>query len=838
MKPGRFTPTLLVCGLLGMSAGAATSVAAETVAARDLGIPVTSANLISYRAARGWGHDGGDLLCWVTTAESGGHFSAMDLGSGSVLTYPLNHLEGYPIVFGSDRRVYVGSTSGEVMRWDPRARSWGAVGKPLFAVPGRGVNHVRALCEGPGRWLYAGSCTGERARIHMDTAEVQKLPEPAEKGYWYVSAVAALPDGRIAFGFGHVARLLVYDPAKGKDTGQWLPQGWTEDGFCVNLLMGRSVLYASHSPSGRQAAFDTATGRFLGKVPWPDAVSGQQWSKWIHSSGYGSAIDFYLLPGTDTVVNCDGGRVYQFDPTRPDLPASVPTAEFVPPPELELELRWSVTTDCRVLEYDARRLHVVRSLTPAQPTVARGLHGLGTGPDGKVYGGAFQSTMLFCHDPATGRTTLLGDHHPGWSGETYSFTVRGQELICASYTNGAIVAYDPAKPWECEVGRMINPRRIGFLGQRVYRPLKHVRRGRRQGLERRPRRLGNYRRRRGVRGSGDSADRGHRAARGAARRRAVVGQPAAGVQQRPVAVVGRHGESGTRAGARLPFPLVSATLIDKGPPGRVLLAGGKELAVCCADEAGRIAILARHPSPVPCDASLGLERPGRGGRGERLRGGGPPDRRRPALLPHAAGTPLGLHDRRRRRVLPQRHALDDSSDPEVGDAALVPRARPFPLEEASWRGSDRMRFTLAIANGHVRFPRRALSVFVWAPTMVLIIGSRLSVSGRELGQAAEPAQEVGVTLLTASTRLEFTSPAQGLLLRRLVDIPTGTEFLPHAGAGRSVWEVVLLNGERKLCAVKARPGASFATERDESGATVYRLSWPKLDLPDAPAPWT
>src|SRR3990172_7588798 len=91
---------------------------------------------------------------------------------------------------GSDRRVYVGSTSGEGLRWDPQSKSWGALGKPLFAVPGRGVNHVRALCEGPGCWLYAGSCTGERARIHLDTAEVQKLPEPAEKGNWYVSAVA------------------------------------------------------------------------------------------------------------------------------------------------------------------------------------------------------------------------------------------------------------------------------------------------------------------------------------------------------------------------------------------------------------------------------------------------------------------------------------------------------------------------------------------------------------------------------------------------------------------------------------------------------------------------
>jgi len=385
--------------------------------------------------------------------------------------------------------------------------------------------------------------------------------------------------------------------------GQWLPQGWTEDGFCINLLAGRSVLYASHFPSGRRAAFDTATGRFLGKVPWPDAVSGQQWSKWIHSSGYGSGIDFYLLPGTDTVVNCDGQRVYQFDPRRPDLPASVPAAEFVPPPELELELRWSVTTDCRVLEYDSRRLNVIRSLTPAQPTVARGLHGLGTGPDGKVYGGAYQSTMLFCHDPATGRTTLLGDHHPGWSGETYSFAVCGPELICASYTNGAIVAYDPAKPWECEVGRMINPRRIGFLGQRVYRPYNTcvAEDGKVWSV--------------GPAGWGTTGG-GVAYADPVALRTDATALPEA-----PHDVVPLLGNRllvccsgllrwwdgiGNRelAQAPSPFPLASATLIDKGPPGRVLLASAQELAVCCADEAGRIEILAKHPSPVPCARAL------------------------------------------------------------------------------------------------------------------------------------------------------------------------------------------------------------------------------------------
>ncbi len=576
---------------------------AEPVPARDLGVPITAANLISYRAAPSLGPDGGDLLCWVTTAESGGHFSAMDLASGTVLTYPLNHLEAYPIVFGSDGRVYVGSTSGEVMRWDPGSRAWGPLGKALFAVPGRGVNHVRCLVEGRDGWLYAGSCTGERARIHMGTGEIQRLPAPEETGNWYVSSVAALPDGRIAFGFGHTARILVYDPAAGRDAGQWLPPGWTEDGFCINLLMARSVLYACHFPSGRRAAIAAADGRFLGKVPWPDAVSGQRWSRWIHSSGYGSGIDFYAIPGTDTILACDGERVYQFDPTQPGLPASVPVAEYTPPPSLALELRWGVSTDCRVTEYDALRLRGLRTIDPPQPRVARGLHGLGTGPDGKVYGGAYQSTLLFCHDPVRETTIVLGDHHPGWSGETYSFAVRGPDLICASYTNGAIVAYDPARPWQCERDAMVNPRFLGFLGQRVYRPVSTCVAEDGKIWSVGPAGWGS------TGGGIASVDPETGRVESTALPEAPCDVlPLAG--NRLLACSGgllRWWDSSRNteiAQGSPPLPLTSATLVEAGPPGRVLFAGAGELVLGCADEPGRVEPLKRFPAPVPCARAL------------------------------------------------------------------------------------------------------------------------------------------------------------------------------------------------------------------------------------------
>lgn len=442
----------------------------EIAPATDLGVIIKSSNLISYKIVHCSKRDGRDLLCWTTTAESGGYFSAMDLTTGEVISHPLNHLEAYPIVVGSDGIVYVGSTSGEVMRWDPAADTWGPLGKPLFAILGRWVNHVRVMCEGAGDWLYAGSCTGERARIHMVTGEIETLPDTPEEGNWYVDSIVRLPDDRIAFGYGHTARIFVYDPERGKDVAQWMPRGWTEDGFCDHLIVGESVLYAMHFPSGRRAAFNAFTGKFLGEVPWPRKQLTDMWSVWSHSAGHGGVYDFYLMPGTDTMFACDGKHVHTYNALQPELAETIPVDEFTPPPELDLEMRYGMTTDCHILEYDNLRLNIVNTIKPPQPDSERVLYGVGVGPEGKVNGGAYQNTLLYCCDSETGNTQVLGDHHPGWAGQTYSFAIMGDELLCASYIQGAVVAYDPTKPWDSEPGRMVNPRRIGFFGQQVYRP--------------------------------------------------------------------------------------------------------------------------------------------------------------------------------------------------------------------------------------------------------------------------------------------------------------------------------------------------------------------------------
>ena len=435
---------------------------------RVLGVPIRDANLISYRVCAGYGAGGHDLLCWVTTAESGAHFCALDLATQQLDLKPLGHLEGYPIAPASDGAIYVGSTSGEIWRYRAAGSTWQVLARPWDTSATREVHHIRVLCEGRDGWLYCGSCYGERARVSKATGEVQLLPAIRENGSWYVSSVVPLPDGRIAFGLGYVARVLIYDPQLGRDVAEWAPDSWRQDGFVITMQAGPTVLYASHFPSGRRGAFDIATGKFLGDAPWPASGALPPWSAWTHSSGYGNSFDFYLLPGTDTIAACDGRRVHLWSPR--EGARALPLADFHPAPDLALAMRYAVTTDLRVLEYDEHRTRVVRQREFPQPPAERGLFGLGPGPDGCIYGGAFQSTHLFRYDPKTGQLRDLGDHNPGWSGETYSFCVRRGELVCASYVNGAVVLYDPAKPWNCTYEHQGNPRFVGCLGQFTYRP--------------------------------------------------------------------------------------------------------------------------------------------------------------------------------------------------------------------------------------------------------------------------------------------------------------------------------------------------------------------------------
>lgn len=121
---------------------------------------------------------------------------------------------------------------------------------------------------------------------------------------------------------------------------------------------------------------------------------------------------------------------------------------------------------------------------------------------------------------------------------------------------------------------------------------------------------------------------------------------------------------------------------------------------------------------------------------------------------------------------------------------------------------------------------------LWA----LMILFALTVQGR--GAISDSGKPAGRDIPTASARFELTSPERGLLLRSVIDTATGTQFMPQAEEGRSLWEIVLVSPERKLTSVRAQPGATFDQARQAAGDEVYRLCWPQADLPDEPGALT
>jgi hypothetical protein len=228
---------------------------------------------------------------------------------------------------------------------------------------------------------------------------------------------------------------------------------------------------------------------------------------------------------------------------------------------------------------------------------------LAVGPEGCVYGGAYQSTELFRYDPKAKELKTLGDHHPGWSGETFSYTIWKGELITASYTNGAIVAYDPKKPWKAEIGKMINPRRVGFLGQYVYRPMSICvsEDGRVWAV--------------GPAGWGTTGN-------GIAWIDPVTGKteatqlpdyasdilPLPGNRLLTVGSGRLRWWDGTKnqeiAACTPPAPFTSAVLLEPGHSSRILFSSEGELLIGSADTSGQLTIEKRFPCPVPCTRVL------------------------------------------------------------------------------------------------------------------------------------------------------------------------------------------------------------------------------------------
>lgn len=100
---------------------------------------------------------------------------------------------------------------------------------------------------------------------------------------------------------------------------------------------------------------------------------------------------------------------------------------------------------------------------PGHPTA---ITALAQGPDGKLYGGTYETNALFRYDTAT---TVLGKV-PGGGGEILSMASANGKLFIGAYTGAAMNVYDPALPWNPGSSAGSNPRFTGAIGTQQGRP--------------------------------------------------------------------------------------------------------------------------------------------------------------------------------------------------------------------------------------------------------------------------------------------------------------------------------------------------------------------------------
>ena len=92
-----------------------------------------------------------------------------------------------------------------------------------------------------------------------------------------------------------------------------------------------------------------------------------------------------------------------------------------------------------------------------------------TGPEGKIYGSSMLPLRLFVYDPFTQTHHNLGRASYA-NGEIYSMDSYEGKLYACSYPEARLSVYDPKKPLKFGDQEDSNPRDLGPIGDRQYRP--------------------------------------------------------------------------------------------------------------------------------------------------------------------------------------------------------------------------------------------------------------------------------------------------------------------------------------------------------------------------------
>ncbi|GGM02991.1 hypothetical protein ACFFX1_39535 [Dactylosporangium sucinum] len=465
--------TLVVAGLVAPPAAAAPA-ANQAVAGtvENLGIPISDYLILD--SVQGRDKHGNPMLYGSTYVASspGVTFFAVDARTGTLVKQltMTGSWGGYHTVLGTDGRVYLATQSGDglahLWRYDPKTEQLGIVA----TSPETGIGHTFffGITAAPWGKLYLGTYpSGKVFEYDQETSALRDLGVVVPD-HLYAKALVPLPGKRLFVGGGTPAFATILDVKNGKKT-DILPSQYAGYSFGYNAsVVGNDLLVQMVTPDIRVLRFNLNTPpwqkpTFLGEVPQLAGYtvlprSGREaWAVGTCTGSTSGVIRYNLATKACTRIS---------------------DADWVSGHLSELRIggeQWLTGIGSKGVygRVNPRTGEVVRQqLTlPGSPTTITALE---TGPDGKIYGGTYETNALFRTDPGTGATTVLGPVAKGRTGEILSMTSTSDKLFMGSYTFNVVTAYDPAQPWNPDSAAGGNPRDLGQFGDQQYRPWDFV----------------------------------------------------------------------------------------------------------------------------------------------------------------------------------------------------------------------------------------------------------------------------------------------------------------------------------------------------------------------------
>lgn len=468
--PGRVV-ACVIAAAVALAAALALATAPSSTAAtqpQNLGQPIS--NYLVLDTVMGKDAAGKPMLYGSTylSSPAGVWFFAVDPVTGDIvkMLHMTDSWGGYHVDAAPDGKVYLAplEQTGKADLWmyDPQT----GVIKIVATAPETGsYNFLFGLTVAPWNKVYVGAYpSGKVYEYDPTTGNLNDLGVVAS-GDRYPKALIALPGKRLLIGDGAPAHLVVYDIASGQKT-EVLPPQYSNYSFAYNVArVDNDVFVQMVVPGQRVLHFNATDMSFLGEVPSAAGTWGMSILKIDDNR--------YYIQGTDTDTGQSG--IFENNLSTGELSLATPDAFWAGKDVWWVDVdgqRWvtSIGTSGDWARWNPATGQLIthRLALPGAPTAITALQ---TGPDGKIYGGTYETNALFSFDPATDQTHVFGPIAKGRSGEILSMASTDGKLFMGSYTYAVLTAFDPTKPWNPGTDPATsNPIDLGSMGDQQYRP--------------------------------------------------------------------------------------------------------------------------------------------------------------------------------------------------------------------------------------------------------------------------------------------------------------------------------------------------------------------------------